>query len=456
MRLHQLSRSRRFVAAGLAGLVAICTLAVTATVAMATPPSDESSFVTMANRARAQAGLPPFELDAPLADTARSWSASMAQRNQLSHDPDLIPTVARIEPAWRSAAENVGVGADAQQVFDAFMGSSQHRANLLSSRFNRLGPGVVHSGGKVWVTLRFIEGPSLTATTASTPTGIRTVLTGDFDGDGSDDALTYGPGSEADELWFGMAGSRTMRQAAVTIKGQYQPVAGDFDGDGRTDVLWYAPGTATDSLWEWNGSSWTSTSTTINGTYTARAGDFDADGMDDILWYAPGSAPDHRWYGSASGAFASYQTSVAGSYIPLVGDFDGNGGDDVLWYGRGTASDSVWYSTRQRNAHRAVSISAGGAHSPFAGDFDGNGVDDIFFYTPGTAADVTWFNTRSAFASTRVSRSVGGSYVPAAGDFDRNGADDAMWFSPVGASGDPLWWGVAASTGYTAATVRGG
>ena len=457
MRLPHSSRVRRLLAACLVAVLAVSVVTASpAAAAAGSAATDEATFVSLANRARTQAGLPAFEVDAPLADTSRSWSASMAQRGQLSHDPDLIPTVARVEPSWRSAAENVGVGADAQQVFDAFMASSSHRANLLSPRFNRTGAGVVHADGRVWVTLRFIEGPSLTASSTPAPAGVRTVLTGDFDGDGSDDVLTYGPGTEADELWFGMPGSSAMRQVPVTIKGQYQPIAGDFDGDGRTNVLWYAPGTATDSMWEWNGSSWSSSTKTINGRYVPLAGDFDADGIDDIFWYGPGSAPDHRWYGSASGAFASYQTSVAGTYIPLVGDFDGNGGDDVLWYGRGTASDAIWYSTSQRNSHRSVSISAGGSHTPFAGDFDGNGVDDVFFYTPGTAADATWFNTTSAFASSKVSRSVAGSYLPAAGDFDRNGVDDALWFSPVGASGDPLWWGARATTGYTAGTVRGG
>jgi hypothetical protein len=454
MGLHQSSRSHRLLAGPFVVVLALS--ALTATPAAASAATDESTFVSLANQARAQAGLPAFELDAALADTARAWSASMAESNQLSHDPNLIPTVGSIEPSWRSAAENVGVGADAHQVFDAFMASSSHRANLLSSRFNRIGAGVVFEDGRLWVTLRFIEGPSLTASSTSTPAGVRTVLTGDFDGDGSGDVLTYGPGTEVDELWFGIAGSSAMRQVPVTIKGQYRPVAGDFDGDGRTDVLWYAPGTATDSLWEWNGSGWSSSTKTINGSYIPLAGDFDADGIDDIFWYGPGATPDHRWYGSASGAFASYQTSVIGTYLPVVGDFDGDGGDDVLWYGRGNAGDALWYSTGQRNGHRSVSISAGGSHTPFAGDFDGTGVDDVFFYTPGAPQDVTWFNTTSAFASSKISRSVSGSYLPAAGDFDSNGVDDALWFSPVSASGDPLWWGVQSSTGYTAATVSTG
>lgn len=422
----------------------------------------EGTFVTLLNQARAQGGLPAMQTDSRLADTSRPWSSNMGSRDQLYHDPNLADAVTRVEPNWRSAGENVGVGYGVQQLHDAFMASSGHRANIMSNRFNRVGVGVVYVGTKLWVTVRFIEGPALPATApapapapAPTPAGVRTALEGDFDGDGFDDLLTYGPGAEADELWFGRA-DQSMRKVAVSINGQYQPIAGDFDGDGGSDILWYAPGTAADSLWEWNGTGWTSVSKTINGTYTARAGDFDADGSDDIFWYAPGDAADYRWYGSRTGSFASTSTTVSGTFIPVVGDFDGNGGDDVLWYARGSARDVVWYSTAQRGTHRSAATTIGGSHTPFAGDFDGNGVDDVFLYTPGSGTDTTWFNTTTAFAADKVNRSVNGTYLPAAGDFDGNGVDDALWFSPGNASGDPIWWGAGATTSYTAADFHSG
>ncbi len=34
---------------------------------------------------------------------------------------------------------------------------------------------------------------------------MKAALTGDFDGDGYDDLLTYNPGTTGDELWFGQA-----------------------------------------------------------------------------------------------------------------------------------------------------------------------------------------------------------------------------------------------------------
>ena len=448
------ARTRRRAVIGLAILL-IATVFAPAQSASAAPAiaaaptspggSAESSFFTLLNASRSAGGLPALQYDAPLSNTARTWSANMASRNQLYHDPNLLTIVANLEPQWRSGAENVGFGYDVQQLHDAFMNSPAHRASIMSTRFNRTGVGVVYDGTKIWVTVRFIQGPGLTAAAAPppTPTGVRTVLTGDFDGDGFDDLLAYGPGAEADELWFGRAG-RTMRKVAVNIKGQYLPVAGDFDGDGRTEILWYAPGPATDSLWKWNGSGWSSTTKAINGRYMSRAGDFDADGIDDILWYAPGDALDYRWYGNRNGTFTSVPAWATGSFIPVVGDFDGNGGDDVFWYARGSAGDAIWWSTRQRGDQRLVSVTAGGSHTPFAGDFDGNGIDDIFFYTPGTAADSIWYNSLGAFGGRRVSTPVNGTYVPGVGDFDANGLDDVLWYSPAGgAANDPLWWGVS-------------
>lgn len=425
-----------------AGLVATTG---TATAAGTSQASDaESSFFTLMNGSRASAGLPALQVDTALANTARTWSANMSATNQLYHDPNLLSIVQSIEPQWRSGAENVGYGYDVKQLHDAFMNSAGHRASIMSTRFNRAGIGVVYNGTKIWVTVRFIEGPALTAAAAPAPTpaGVRSALTGDFNGDGLGDVLIYGPGGEADELWFASAGW-VMRKVPVSIKGQYQPITGDFDGDRRTEILWYAPGPATDSIWEWNGSAWSSRTKTINGYYTARAGDFDGDRIDDVLWYAPGTARDYRWYGNTSGGFTSLETSSGGLFLPVVGDFDGNGGEDVFWYGRGATADLIWYSTRQRGAHNTVGATAGGSHTPFAGDFDGNGSDDIFFYTPGSAADAIWYNAPGAFGGSRVAEAVNGTYLPGSADFDANARDDILWYSvTAGAAGDPLWWGV--------------
>jgi uncharacterized protein YkwD len=172
---------RRFAACSLVAVVALSVygatnpaaatpLGIRATAVVTTQTSDaEAQFFNLFNQARAQAGLPAMQFDGPLGNTSRSWSGNMSARDQLYHDPNLAAAVTSVEPNWRSAGENVGVGYGVQQLHDAFMNSTGHRANVLSGRFNRVGVGVVFNGTKIWVTFRFIEGPALTATAAPAP-----------------------------------------------------------------------------------------------------------------------------------------------------------------------------------------------------------------------------------------------------------------------------------------------
>jgi hypothetical protein len=432
-------------------------LAPASPAAAGTPSQDEYSFLQKLNQERVRVGLSPLVSDTRLAPTSRTWSRTMADRNQLSHDPNLVQIVSQVEPNWRSVGENVGVGYSVQGLHDAFMGSSGHRANVLKSTYNRVGIGVVQSGGRIWVTIRFLQGPAISGTTGlgppPPPPGVRTVLTGDFDDDGHDDLLTYNPGTAGDELWFGRS-NRGMHKVTVQVNGQYRPVAGDFDGDGRTQILWYAPGSTADYLWEWNGSGWTSTATSINGSYKALVGDFDGDDRDDLLWYAAGGYGDYYWYGNGNGTFSSVGTTINGTYAPLIGDLDGNDGDDLFWYAKGTSKDFVWYSTLQRGGYSSVRTTVNGTYTPFTGDFDGRGTDDIFWYAAGGGNDFVWYTNATRGQYTSVPRTVNKTYLPGSADFDGNGADDVVWFSPSTASGDLLWFGTPGSTGYTSSSVH--
>jgi uncharacterized protein YkwD len=420
--------------------------------------TNEGAFLTKLNQERVARGLPAMILDNPLAATARDWSATMSARNQLAHDPGLVADVAAVEPGWRGVAENVGVGYSVQQLHDAFMGSSGHRANVLGN-YNRVGIGVAMNGTKLWVTVRFLRGPAITGTTGlgppPPPPGVPTALHGDFNGDGRDDLLTYGPGSTTDELWFGNADG-TLTKRSVSVNGQYRPVAGDFDGDGKAEILWYAPGGTQDYLWRWNGSGWTSSGTTINGTYKPLVGDFDGDTIDDILWYAPGSAGDYYWYGNSDRSFTSVPTKINGIYQPLVGNLDGTFGDDLFWYAAGSTADFIWYSTGRRGGYAVSTTTVNGIYTPFVGDFDGSSTDDLFWYAAGSASDFVWFTSTTKGEYRGVPRTINRSYLPAAGDFDGDQDDDIVWFSPASAAGDLVWWSTSDTTSYASASVTSG
>ena len=424
--------------------------------APASAGSNEAEFLTRLNQERQARRLPLLVSDPELAPTSRSWSGHMASRGVLSHDPNLAQVAAQVEPAWRGIAENVGVGYSVKQLHDAFMGSTGHRNNMLNASYNRVGIGVVLSGGKIWVTVRFLAGPAIAGSTGlgppPPPPGVPTVLTGDFNGDGNEDFLTYGPGSQADELWFGRD-DRSLVRSSIVVNGHYRPVAGDFDGDGATEILWYVPGATADPLWNWNGSGWSATSLQVQGTYSPFVGDFDGDGADDIFWYAPGTAGDSRWYGQVGGGFTSAAATVNGVYQPVVGDLDGQHGDDILWYAPGSPVDYLWYANAGRGNVSSMSFRVTSRYAPFSGDLDGNGTDDVFWYAPGSGADSIWYTsgTRGAFHS--VSRTVTKAYLPAAADFDDESTDDVLWFSPSSASGDVIWWGSVGQSSFVTSAV---
>jgi uncharacterized protein YkwD len=424
----------------------------------ATPAQEEQSFFQKINAERDRYGLADLQWDSELAPTSRSWSAHMASQGTLSHDPNLALVASLVEPDWRSVGENVGVGYSVQSLHDAFMGSPGHRANVLKPGYNRVGIGVVHSGGKIWVTVRFLQGPAISGSSSTSyapPPGVKSALTGDFDDDGYDDLLTYNPGTTGDELWFGRANGG-MYRVAVAVNGQYRPVAGDFDGDGRTDILWYAPGSTADWAWEWDGDSWVSQPRTINGTYVPLVGDFDGDDVDDLLWYAAGGAGDYYWYGNPNGTFTNVPTTINGTYAPLIGDLDDNGGADVFWYAKGSAGDFIWYSTLHRGAYSNRATTVNGTYTPFTGDFDGNGTDDLFWYAPGSGSDFAWYTNGTQGEYSSVARTVTNSYVPGSGDFNGNGTDDIVWFSPTSASGDTVWLGTAGTHSYSVSSVHSG
>lgn len=451
-------RRTRALAVLVALLVALAGLTlVDAAPAAASVATDEAAFLTKLNQERVKRGLPPLVSDSKLAPTSRSWSVNMGSKNRLYHDPNLAAVAAMVEPNWRGVGENVGVGYGVQSLHDAFMNSTGHRNNVLSSKFNRVGIGVAYAQGKIWVTVRFLQGPAITGSTGlgppPPPPGVRTALTGDFDGDGTEDILTYGPGTAADELWFGRT-DRTFRKVSVAINGHYRPLAGDFDGDGKTEILWYAPGSYADSMWSWESGRWVSTPMSINGTYQPIVGNFDGDSQDDILWYAPGLAADSYWYGQQGGGFVSVATRITGTYRVFVGDLDGRYGDDLFWYAPGHASDSIWYSVGARGQYQNVPTRVTGTYVPFTGDFDSNGTDDIFWYAAGGSPDFVWYTNRTQGYYLSVNRNVSGSYLPAVGDFDRDQLDDVFWFTPSSASGDPVWFGIGQSAGFAHATVR--
>ena len=109
------------------------------------------------NAARAQNGLSALTLDANMNRAAAVRAAEMAQ--SFSHTrPNGSRGLTALNEAgvsYRTAGENIASGQQsAQAVVSAWMNSSGHRANILSSSFGRMGVGQATIGRRTyWVQL---------------------------------------------------------------------------------------------------------------------------------------------------------------------------------------------------------------------------------------------------------------------------------------------------------------
>lgn len=109
------------------------------------------------NAARAQNGLSALTLDANMNRAAAVRAAELAQ--SFSHTrPNGSRGLTALNEAgvsYRTAGENIASGQQtAQAVVSAWMNSSGHRANILSSLFGRMGVGQATIGGRTyWVQL---------------------------------------------------------------------------------------------------------------------------------------------------------------------------------------------------------------------------------------------------------------------------------------------------------------
>jgi uncharacterized protein YkwD len=120
----------------------------------------ERQLLDLANQARAEAGLAPLQGDEGLTRAARTHSALMASRKQLSHDlagePALPQRLAATSTLQFSAeGENVGLAPSAAGVHRGFMHSPHHRENLLNPDYNVAGFAVVRNGNMIYVTEDF-------------------------------------------------------------------------------------------------------------------------------------------------------------------------------------------------------------------------------------------------------------------------------------------------------------
>jgi len=131
--------------------------------------TSNAQFVSDTNSARAQHGLGAYSVASDLTSIANRWAAHMAANRTLEHNPYATSEVC----CWQAMGENVGVGGTVSQIQQAFMNSSPHRANILSTTYAEIGVGTARgSDGQLYVDelFRLRSGAAAPRASTSQPT----------------------------------------------------------------------------------------------------------------------------------------------------------------------------------------------------------------------------------------------------------------------------------------------
>lgn len=111
----------------------------------------ESQVVELTNQERAKNGLQPLQADNELSKVAREKSRDMAVNGYFDHNSPSYGSpfdmMKSFGISYRTAGENIAQGQRTpQEVVNAWMNSSGHRANILNGDFTHIGVGFVEQG----------------------------------------------------------------------------------------------------------------------------------------------------------------------------------------------------------------------------------------------------------------------------------------------------------------------
>lgn len=119
-----------------------------------TASSYEKEVIRLVNEIRAKNGLGTLKEDWELSRVARYKSQDMKNNNYFSHTSPTYGSpfdmMKKFGISYTSAAENIAKGQKTpQEVVNAWMNSSGHRANILNKNYTHIGVGYVKSGN-IW------------------------------------------------------------------------------------------------------------------------------------------------------------------------------------------------------------------------------------------------------------------------------------------------------------------
>jgi len=116
----------------------------------------EGELLKLHNQARVQAQLPKLREDPAYDQVTRAYAERLATTRVLGHNPDYAKQIGPLV-SWYTMGENVGYGRDAAELHNAYMASPGHRANILSTRYQRIAIGCYRDmNGRAWTAINFV------------------------------------------------------------------------------------------------------------------------------------------------------------------------------------------------------------------------------------------------------------------------------------------------------------
>jgi len=121
----------------------------------------EQELFSAVNRARRMQGLPALRWDESLAVSARRHAALMAAHGSAQHafagEPGLSARAKQTGARFTYLSENVTQGPTAEFIHGQFMGSPNHRANILDRDMDSIGVGVIERAGQLFAVEDFSQ-----------------------------------------------------------------------------------------------------------------------------------------------------------------------------------------------------------------------------------------------------------------------------------------------------------
>lgn len=119
--------------------------------------ADEKEVFDLINKQRTNNGLQALKIDSEVQRVARIKAQDMVDNNYFAHESPTYGTpfnmLKSFKISYKTAGENIAANSSNSGAVTAWMNSSGHKANILSSNYNYTGIGVVSSPkyGKIYV-----------------------------------------------------------------------------------------------------------------------------------------------------------------------------------------------------------------------------------------------------------------------------------------------------------------